>query len=172
MKKLIILTALICTMLASTVTSASISKELTWSESTVWRCAVRFIRVDNGFQILEKDKETGYLLFEFKDAGRTTNGSLEILRVVKNDREYVRIQMNLHGQPKYVESLLFNKLERKLKNEYGVAPTAKSVAPPSESESGPADANAPDSNAGDVDADATEEELRITEDDLNQNNDE
>ena len=169
MKKLIIWPALICTLLTTTVVQASITRELTYSESTVWRCAVRFIRVDKGFQLIEKDKETGYLLFEYTDSGRTSNGSLEVLRVVKNNREYVRVQMNLHGQPKYVESLLFKKLETKLKNEYGVAPAAKYVEPPTTPASEEGEKSASDANA--VDENATEEELRITEDDLNQNTD-
>ena len=169
MKKLIILLAMAGTLFVASVSQASIARELTWSEITVWRCAVRFIRVDNGFKILEKDKETGYLLFEFTDAGQTSNGSLEVLRVVKNNHEYVRVQMNLHGQPKYIESLLFNKLERKLKSEYGMAPAAKLVAPTENSAT--EDANAPEQPAEEVDEDAVEEDLRITEDDLNHDND-
>lgn len=170
MKKLIVWSALVCTLLMTSATQASIARELTYSENTVWRCAVRFIRVDKGFRVIEKDKETGYLLFEYTDGARTTNGSIEVLRVVKNKREYVRVQMNLHGQPKYVESLLFKKLERKLKSEYGVAPAAKYVEPPASPNSEEGD-NA-ESDAKAVDEDATEEELRITEDDLNQNTEE
>ena len=170
MKKCILIVMSIGMLVLSGVAEASISRELTYSESIVWRCAVRFIRVDSGYRILEKDKDTGYLLFEFTDGGRTTNGAIEVLKVVKNNREYVRVQMNLHEQPKYVESLLFNKLERKLKNEYGIAPSAKEVTPdaPKETEKS-AKAKAGDSS---VDEDANEEDLQVTEDDLNDNQDE
>jgi hypothetical protein len=170
MKKLVLALVGIQLLLLSGVAEASISKELTYSESIVWRCAVRFIRVDKGFRILEKDKDTGYVLFEFTDSGRTTNGALEVLKVVRNDREYVRVQLNLQGQPKYVESLLFNKLERKLKNEYGIAPSAKQITPdaPTESEK----SGTSETGSSNVDDDTTEEDLQVTEDDLNDNPDE
>ena len=170
MKKLVLALVGIQLLLLSGVAEASISKELTYSESIVWRCAVRFIRVDKGFRILEKDKDTGYVLFEFTDSGRTTNGALEVLKVVRNDREYVRVQLNLQGQPKYVESLLFNKLERKLKNEYGVAPSAKQITPDTPTETDKSGSS--ETGSSNVDDSATEEDLQVTEDDLNDNPDE
>lgn len=170
MKKLVLALVGLQLLLLSGMAEASISRELTYSERIVWRCAVRFIRVDNGYRILEKDKDTGYVLFEYSDSGRTTNGAIEVLKVVKNNREYVRVQLNLHGQPKYVESLLFNKLERKLKSEYGMAPAAKQVVP-EEPEQGAKSGAAEKDNAS-VDEDATEEDLQVTEDDLNDNPDE
>ncbi|MBN2529823.1 MAG: hypothetical protein JXR76_25760 [Deltaproteobacteria bacterium] len=170
MKNILILTVLCGVLLAGHGLAASMSKELTYSETVVWRCAVRFIRVDNGFQILEKDKETGYLLFEYRDAGISANGSLEVLKVVKNNREYVRVQMNIHGQPKYIESLLFKKLERKLKSEYGMAPDAKFVGP--DKTAAAENATQAETKGKAVDEEATEEELQLTEDDLNQNHDE
>lgn len=167
MKKMALMFIGVAVLVFCDVTHAAISKELTYSENTVWRCAVRFIRVDNGFKILEKDKETGYLLFEYTENGAAYNGSFELLKRVIENREYVRVQVNLHGQPKYMESLLFKKLERKLKNEYGIAPAAKYVGPPKVE---PNTEPAADNRAKvPVKEDDAEEDLRITEDDLNEN---
>lgn len=165
MKRLIGLSVFVASLVFCTVSQASLARELTYSESTVWRCAVRFIRVDAGYKIVEKDKDSGYLLFEYTDSGRAYTGALEVLKLVRNDREYVRIQFNLVGQPKYMESLLFKKLERKLKNEYGIAPTAKYVGPPVKEAAGETTAA---KGAKSADDEPTEEELRITEDDLNE----
>ncbi|MBN2342671.1 MAG: hypothetical protein JXX29_16630 [Deltaproteobacteria bacterium] len=165
MKNGIFLLCVAMVMGFGSMSQAAISKELTYSEDTVWRCAVRFLRVDSGYKILEKDKETGYLLFEYAENGATYNGSFEVLKRVVNNHEVVRVQVNLHGQPKYMESLLFNKLEKKLKNEYGMAPAPKYVGPPTEDAGTEKDAKPDDGKA--VDEDATEEDLRITEDDLN-----
>ena len=126
----IIFSAVMILMMASSFAEASTSKELTYSEAVVWRCAVRFVRVDAGYKIVEKDKDAGYMLFEYNDAGKISSASIEILPVTKSDKKYVRVQIHVSGQPSYIESLLFTKLERKLKHEYGFAPDAEYVTPP------------------------------------------
>jgi len=143
---------------------AATAREMTYSQSTVWRCAVRFLRVDSGYRILEQDRDTGYLLFEYLDSGRAYNGSFEIMEVTKNGGRVVRVQLNVAGQPKYVENLLFTKLERKLKSEYGFppAPQADPAATPAASgASKKADAddradNPDDAEEAEPDADAEE----------------
>jgi hypothetical protein len=49
--------------------------------------------------------------------------------IVKKGASYVRIQMHIQDQPRYVETLLYGKLERKLRREYGIAPEPLKIKP-------------------------------------------
>ena len=125
----VIITVLLLGNLFSLNSSAMIKEELTYSEETLWRCAVRFIRVDSGFEILEKERGTGYMLFVYKDGNASGKGALEMIRVENADRRYVRVQITVNGQPKYIESMLLNRFKRKLRREYGFAPEAGYIEP-------------------------------------------
>ncbi|MBN2801860.1 MAG: hypothetical protein JXR91_02080 [Deltaproteobacteria bacterium] len=130
MKHLIFLALALVTFSISSNSQAGTVKELTYSESIIWRAAVRFIRVDSGYNILEKDKDSGYLLFEYKDGDMICNASFEIIPVNIDNKKIVRLQITVSGQPSYIESLLFTKLQRKLRHEYGFPPEAEYVNPP------------------------------------------
>lgn len=85
----------------------------------VWRAAVRLIRVDQGFPIRDRDESIGYLLFDYKDDGRSYPGSIELIRIEKNGNEAVRVAIQIPAMPSYIERMLLDKLERKLIDEYG-----------------------------------------------------
>jgi hypothetical protein len=131
--RLLTLTLALGTLLAGTNSHAIVSRNMTYRESLIWRCAIRLIRVDLGYQLIEKDIDSGYLLFEYKESDRLMTGSIEILPVESEGRRFVRVQINLTNQPSYVESVLYNKLERKLKSEYGQPPEAEKIEPPVDS---------------------------------------
>ena len=67
MKKTLIAAVLGAALALPSLGAARTDKELTYRENEIWQSAIRFIRVDSGFKILEKDKDAGYLLFEYKD---------------------------------------------------------------------------------------------------------
>src|SRR3954463_10397185 len=48
-----------------------------------WPTAVRFLVVDEHVKITDKDPDTGYVLFELRDEGKTFRGSLEVVTVVR-----------------------------------------------------------------------------------------
>ena len=106
---------------------AGTERELTYKQTQVWRSAVRFLRVDQGFKIIEKDKSTGYILFKYQDSGRTYQASMEIVPTVKQQRKVVLVKMNISSMPSYITAVLFDKFSRKLKNEYGTPPPAEIV---------------------------------------------
>jgi hypothetical protein len=103
----------------------------------VWPAAVRFLRVDLKLKIIEKDADTGYVLFEFADDGKTFQGALQLSRTRDADRrEATRLALKIAGRPSYVEDELLLKLERKLKDELGdPAPAPPAPLPP---DAGPA----------------------------------
>ena len=144
----------------STVCNASISREMTYKESVVWRGAVRFVRVDKHFKIIEKDRESGYLLFEYKDAQRKYTASLEVIKVVKNGYHYVRVQLNIEDMPMYVENVFFDHFVKKLKTEHGIPPVPQKVYVPK-----------PDKNNDDHKSDkkTNDDSKKTNDDDLNDN---
>ena len=85
----------------------------------VWRAAVRLIRVDQGYPIRDRDEGIGYVLFDYKDDGRSYPGSLELIRIRQNGDDAVRVAIQIPAMPSYIERMLLDKLEKKLIDEYG-----------------------------------------------------
>lgn len=85
----------------------------------VWRSAVRLIRVDQGYPIRDRDESIGYVLFDYKDDGRSYPGSVELIRVRDAGGGNVRVAIDIPAMPGYVERMLLDKLGKKLFAEYG-----------------------------------------------------
>jgi hypothetical protein len=109
----------------------------------VWAASIRFLRIDRGLKITERDQEAGYLLFEYKDDGKVFQGALELTPTEDAERrKATRIALKIDGRPSYIEDTLLEKLEEKLREDLG--DPAPPPPPP------PADAGVPD--AGDDDS--------------------
>ena len=111
-----------CFLLTTGVCGARTTRETTYSYERIWSTAVRFLRVDNGYKVTEMDKETGYVLFEYPEAGRVLNGSMELIPLEQDGAEIVTLGLRIQDMPTYVENVLMDKLVRKLRDEYGTAP--------------------------------------------------
>ena len=59
---------------------ARVSGEVTYSYDQTWQAAIRLVRVDLGCPITDRDEEIGFVLFEYRNAGRAYPGSLEVVR--------------------------------------------------------------------------------------------
>ncbi len=106
---------------------AKTERELTYRYNQIWSTSIRFLRVDKGYLLTEKDKKSGYILFDYQDRGKKLQGSLEIVPTVIEGRRFVRTRLRIPSMPSYVEVVLLDKLTRKLKDEYGKAPPAQIV---------------------------------------------
>lgn len=118
--------------------------------SRVWTSAVRLLRVDFECPITEKDREEGYFFFEYTDHGRKYPGSVELVPVKQNGVDSVRVVIQVPAMPTYVESLMLDRLGRKLREDFGepVAPTPeapKPAEPPASKDDG---AQGPKNGAG------------------------
>jgi hypothetical protein len=101
------------------------SEVLPYPSADVWPTAVRFLRIDRGATIREKDPESGYVLFEIAEANKIWKGSLELARAVDGEgREATRVVITLVDLPRHYEITLLDKLGLKVREEYG------SPAPP------------------------------------------
>lgn len=96
----------------------------------VWRAAVRLIRVDQGYAIRDRDEGIGYLLFDYRDDGRTYPGSVELIRIKDQGAGSVRAIIQIPAMPSYIERMLLDKLQRKLTHEYGEPATPKKPEEP------------------------------------------
>jgi hypothetical protein len=101
------------------------SSALPYPFEEVWPTAIRFLRVDRGATLREKDSESGYVLFDLAEGGKTYKGSLELIRITDPEgRDATRVVANLPDLPRHFESTLLDKLAYKVRDEYG------SPAPP------------------------------------------
>ncbi|WP_437815804.1 hypothetical protein [Sorangium sp. So ce1078] len=114
--------------------SASVAHESPYTFEQTFGTALRLVRVDLGFKIVEKDVASGYLLFEYRSpesGGRVTQGAIEVV----NGRAGVHVAVQLPAMPQYHEQVLLDALVKKLAAEHGDPP--KKAPPP------PVDAGTP-----------------------------
>jgi hypothetical protein len=119
----VVLAPLLASLLAMGIATGSAharsEKTLAYPREPAWSAAVRFLRVNAGLKVIEKDAEAGYVIFEFKEEKKTFRGALEVIDVVKDGRKHVRFVMTIEDRPTWVEIELLTKLERKLRAELG-----------------------------------------------------
>src|SRR5437868_1424473 len=87
-------------------------KTLAYPRAEAFATAVRFIRVDEGLKLIEKDGDAGYMLFELHEEKRTFRGSLEVIDVVQDDRHQVRFVITLADRPEWQELEMLGRLEQ------------------------------------------------------------
>jgi len=119
--------------LTASQASADSVKVVNYSYSVVWSAAIRLIRVDAGYEVRDRDKDSGYILFVFPGSGSVKRcaGSLELVRLAEGDgARGVRLQLSIAHQPSYIELQLLDKLEQKLEREQGRPPPPKHKRPP------------------------------------------
>ena len=98
-----------------------------YSKAQTYSAALRYLRVDRGYAIVEKDPDAAYLLFQYPVTGRSKNasGSLEVVETSAG----VKIYVQLPSLPGYHESVLRDGLLQKLREEYGEAPKKAPARP-------------------------------------------
>src|SRR5436189_6109078 len=101
---------------------ANVETETAYTKSQTYNAALRYLRVDLGYEVIEKDPDAAYLLFRFAAQGKKagTNGAIEI--VDQRAGERVRVYVRLPELPHYQEQMLSDGLFQKLRNEYGDPP--------------------------------------------------
>jgi hypothetical protein len=123
MRRLLVLLAFVFVLPATA--SARRSDSHAYRYEQVWSAALRLLRVDYGFPIRDRDEDVGFVLFDYVGTGRAVPGSLEVVRTRQNDQDVVRVTLNIPAMPAYVERMILDKLQRKLREEFG-----EPLAPP------------------------------------------
>lgn len=108
---------------------AKASSETMQSYERTWNTAIRFVRVDMGLKLVEKDVDAGYIVFDYvsSDGGKSSSaGSVELVRLDSK----VRINVQLPKMPHFHEDVLLQGIVKKLREDYGEsAPPPKAVPP-------------------------------------------
>ena len=102
--------------------------ETSYTREQTFSAALRYLRVDLGYDVTEKDPDAAYLLFSFAAPEleqKSAHGSIE---VVQGERT-VRVFVNLPQLPSYHEDVLKRGLLQKLRAEYGDPPKAEPKKP-------------------------------------------
>lgn len=129
---------LVTLLLCGTPAGARVEGDSDYSKAQTYNGALRFLRVDLGYEVLEKDPEAAYLVFRYAAPGQGKNEATGTLEVVEAG-ERVRVFVRIPRMPEYHERLLRDGLLKKLREEYGV-PAPKKPAPKPEAKPAPADA--------------------------------
>lgn len=123
-------------VLAAPAASARIATDSGYSKEQTYSGALRYLRVDLGYDVTERDPESAYLMFQYVPHGRkeSTRGTIEIVETKAGTKLYVQ----LSEMPEYHEQVLANGLIRKLETDYG-HPSKRVGAPkkPSKQEKAP-----------------------------------
>lgn len=100
---------------------ASVGYTSPYTYEQTYGTALRMLRVDMGLNIREKDKDLGYVLFDYKSpesGDRIHNGAMELVRL----SDGVQVAVQLPAMPSYHERMLVDALAKKLETEYGTPP--------------------------------------------------
>lgn len=116
-------------LLSASGADAKVEVDSDYSKTQTYNGALRYLRVDLGYEILEKDVDAGYILFRFDPSGRNQslkNGSLEVIET----KDRVKVVIQLPQLPSYHETVLRDGLMKKLRTELGEPPKKKKDPPP------------------------------------------
>jgi hypothetical protein len=120
------------------IAHAKTTSTVAYRYEQVWPAAVRFLRIDEGLTIVEKDAEAGYILFELTEDKRTFRGSMEVARVKDGGQAGSRLVVHIADRPAYMEQGILTRFEAKLRDELG-----EPEPPPADPPAKPAPAKRP-----------------------------
>jgi hypothetical protein len=129
-----------------------------YTKAQTYSGALRYLRVDLGYDVVEKDPDAAYLIFKYAAPGQTKgNATTGTLEVIEADGK-VRLFVSLPRMPEYHERIFRDGLLKKLRDEYGAPPppVKKSKDKPKE-DAKPGAPPAPEKKPDDADDDASDQ---------------
>ena len=103
----------------ATLVDARVDGGSSYTKAQTYSGALRYIRVDLGYEVVEKDPDAAYLIFKYTAPGASKNstvtGTLEVIEASGG----VRVFVNLPRLPEYYERVFRDGLLKKLRDEYG-----------------------------------------------------
>jgi hypothetical protein len=108
---------------------------LSYPMDHVWPTAIRYLRIDRGFEITDRDRDAGYLLFEFPlEEKRIGSGSVEMFEAIDaSGRASVSIGVNTGAGPVHLPNSILDGIAAKVRAERGQPappPPPKQEEPP------------------------------------------
>lgn len=105
-------------------TRLSQSRVLPYPVDQVWGAAIRYLRVDRDYPIVDRDPDTGYIVFEIPLGGDIRGrGALEAFSTTDaSGRASTRIQISTEAGPAHLPHTLLEGIAGKVRGERGQAP--------------------------------------------------
>ena len=123
LKSLVGVLAALAALAPTSVAGARVDGGSSYSKAQTYSGALRYVRVDLGYEIVEKDPEAAYLIFKYSAPGAAKNSSVTgTLEVIEATGGGVRLFVNLPRMPEYYERVFRDGLLKKLRDEYGAPP--------------------------------------------------
>jgi hypothetical protein len=116
-----VLTALAVTAPA-TLADARVDGGSSYSKAQTYSGALRYVRVDLGYEVVEKDPDAAYLIFKYTAPGGSKNSAVTGTLEVIESNGGVRLFVSLPRLPEYYERVFRDGLLKKLRDEYGAPP--------------------------------------------------
>jgi len=114
------------------------TRVLPYPVDQIWPATLRYLRVDRGFAVVDRDREGGFILFEFPvGVDRVARGSVEFIE--KEDvsgRPSAQVQVSTEGGATHLPFSLLEGIAAKVKTERG-GPAPPPPPPPKEKEDPP-----------------------------------
>jgi hypothetical protein len=108
---------------AAGAAEAKTERTASYTFEQAWPTAVRHLVVDEGFTVVEKDPDVGYVTFQVRDDGKVFSGALEIMRQKDSSgRSAVRLVLRIGDRPAYMEAGVLDRMLAKLREEHGDPP--------------------------------------------------
>jgi hypothetical protein len=123
--------------------TARVGGDAEYSKAQTYSGALRYLRVDLGYEVTERDPDAAYLIFRYqlpgasKSKDNSATGTVEIVDADGGTKLFVQIP----SMPEYHERVIRDGLLKKLREEYGV-PARKPAPPPATEKKPQADAGA------------------------------
>jgi hypothetical protein len=113
-------------------TRLSQTRVLPYPVDQVWGAAIRYLRVDRDYPIVDRDAETGYIVFEIPLGGDVRGrGALEAFSTKDaSGRTSTRLQLSTEAGPTHLPHTLLEGIAAKVRTERGQAPSAPAPKPP------------------------------------------
>jgi hypothetical protein len=114
---------------------------LSYPIDQVWPTAIRYLRIDRGFKITDRDRDAGYMLFEFPlEGARLGSGSVEMFATEDpSGRPSVSVAVNTGAGPVSMPSGVLDGIAAKVRAERG-----QPAPPPPPKQDEPPDQDEPD----------------------------
>ena len=98
---------------------AKTERTVSYTFEQVWSTAIRHLRVEEGFTIVEKDPDVGYVVFQVREEKKVFSGALELVRQKEDGRAAVRLVLRIGDRPAYMEAGVLDRMLNKLRQEHG-----------------------------------------------------
>ena len=109
--------------------TARVGGESEYTKAQTYSAALRYLRVDLGYEVTERDPDAAYLIFRYLLPGQSKATATGTVEIVATDG-HVKLFVQIASMPEYHERVLRDGLVRKLHDEYGSPPHKVPPEPP------------------------------------------